>query len=196
MPNFRQTISSVQCVARGGVPSTHGEPLAFDACDPPAIQPGTVARFGPAAQGAAALTVVPGDLSTLEDEADVAVTASLTDVQAAGDDYAPSATEPDAELRVSWRLSDSFNDPSGSDPATVEDLTFRAPLDCAPTPDPTTGSTCSVNSSADGLVPGTIREGGGSVVQAARMRLADAGTNGTLGDSDDRDFAQQGVYVP
>jgi peptidoglycan/xylan/chitin deacetylase (PgdA/CDA1 family) len=196
VPNFRQTISSLQCVARGGVPSAHGEPLAFEACDPPAIQLGAVAQFGPAAQGAATLTVVPGDLSTTADEADVAVTASLTDVQAAGDDYAPSATEPDAELRVSWRLSDSFNGPSVSDPGTVEDLTFRAALDCAPTPDPTTGSICSVNSSADGLVPGTIGEGGGSVVQASRVRLADAGANGALGDSDDKDFAQQGVYVP
>jgi hypothetical protein len=45
-------------------------------------------------------------------------------------------------------------------------------------------------------VPGSIREGGGSVVQAMRMRLADAGVNGSLGDSDDQDIAQQGIYVP
>jgi hypothetical protein len=40
-----------------------------------------VARFGPAAVGAATLDVNPGDPDTASDEADVAIDASLTDIQ-------------------------------------------------------------------------------------------------------------------
>ena len=142
------------------------------------------------------MTVVPGDLSTPADEADVTISASLSDVQAAGADYAPDPSGPDAELRARLRLSDGFNGSSGKGPGTTQDYLLLAPMQCTATADPARGSDCSVATSADSLVPGSINEGGASVVQAFRIRLADSGQDATLGDSDDQDFAQEGIYVP
>ena len=34
------------------------------------------------------------------------------------------------------------------------------------------------------------------VLQTFRVRVDDAGANGNPGDSDDRNFAMQGIYVP
>ena len=70
------------------------------------------------------------------------------------------------------------------------------PVDCSATPDPATGSTCSVGTSADGLAPGTITEGKATVIQTFRVRVRDSGVNGVRGDSDDKHFASQGIYVP
>jgi hypothetical protein len=46
VPELRQTISSGQCTARGGINSSHGAPLAFASCYPPSYLPGTQARIG------------------------------------------------------------------------------------------------------------------------------------------------------
>jgi hypothetical protein len=46
------------------------------------------------------------------------------------------------------------------------------------------------------IAAGAITEGKDAVIQFFRVRLDDAGANGTRGDSDDRIFATQGVYVP
>jgi hypothetical protein len=70
------------------------------------------------------------------------------------------------------------------------------PLDCAATADPTVGSTCSTSTSADSLLPGFVTEQRQTVVQAFRVRVDDAGANGMTGDSDDRIFATQGIYIP
>ena len=58
------------------------------------------------------------------------------------------------------------------------------------------GSTCAVTSTADAVMPGVIREGKSMVLQIYGVRIFDAGTNGIRGDSDDKIFAFQGIYVP
>ena len=89
VPAFRQC-------GTGGNPanSAHAPPLATGSCNPP--RPGSVlALFGPQAVGSAQLTAVPGDPTTAADEADVGVTASLTDIQAVGGgDYLPNPSGP------------------------------------------------------------------------------------------------------
>jgi hypothetical protein len=197
VPNFRQTISASQCTARGGLASTHGAPLALGSCNPPAYAPGTAAHLGSQSVASATLTAVPGDLTTAADEADLAVQLSATDVRSiqGGGDYTPSAGT-DVTLVERLRLSDAFNGPSQNDAGTANDFDFPVGADCAATPDPAVGSTCSVSTSADAVTPGSIREGREMVLQSFRLRLNDSGANGTRGDADDRAFAQQGVYVP
>jgi hypothetical protein len=198
VPSFRQTISASQCASRGGVNSTHGSPLALGSCNPPTYIPGTVARQGPQSIGSAELTVVPGNLATVSDEADVAIVAGATDIRSrqTGADYVPNAGGADVVLVEKLRISDRRNSPSGSDPATVVDFDFPVGVECAGTADPATGSVCSASTSADAVTPGAIAEGRDMVLQVFRVRVNDAGQNGAPGDGDDRNFSQQGMYVP
>lgn len=207
VPNFRQTISSTQCTARGGLNSSHGPPLAFASCNPPAFVPGTQAHMGVAATSAADITVVPGDTDpTNGDQADVTLTGTLTDVRqgtATGADYNPAAVGQDMTVVAKIRISDHFNTTTGqpcaattSCPATVIDTDFPVPVECTPTADPSVGSTCSAATTADGTVPDVVKENKQAVVQIFRVRAKDAGTNATPGDTDDRDAFMQGIYIP
>jgi Tol biopolymer transport system component len=174
----------------------HSPPLGTQSCLPPASG-SNVARFGPSSVGAASFTVVPGDSdATNGDQADVTLSASLSDVRTpAGADYVPNPSGPDLTEVTRLRFTDKANNYGGAS-ATATEYDFRVPIDCAATSDPAVGSTCSTSTSADALLPGFITEQRQTVVQAFRVRVDDAGTNGTTGDSDDRIFAMQGVYVP
>jgi hypothetical protein len=197
VPSFRQTISSTQCTSRGGLTSSHQPPFALLSCNPPAFAAGTQAHFGAAASGSAQLTAIPGNLATAADEADVGASASLDDVRASsatGADYDPSPSAPDATLAVKVRITDLLNGASLSQAATVSDLEFPVPMSCTATVGPM-GSNCSVTTTVDSVTPGAITEAKASVLAAFRVRLNDAGANGTRGDSDDRNFAMQGIYV-
>jgi hypothetical protein len=207
VPNFRQTISSTQCSARGGQPSTHGAPLALASCNPPALSPGTVAHAGTKATSVADITVVPGDTDpTNGDQADVDLVGTGTDIRsgsATGPDYDPNPSGADITSVAKIRVSDHYNATTGqpcgattSCPGTMQDLDFTTPVSCAATADPTIGSTCSVNTTADAVVPNAVIENKNGVIQTFRLRIKDAGNNGVPGDTDDRDAFMQGIYIP
>jgi hypothetical protein len=193
VPAFRQTISNAQCSSRGGQPSTHGSPLALASCNPPGYVAGTAARQGSLSDSSAALTALPGNPSTVGDEADLGIALDLNDVRdrQTGGDYVPNGAGPDVTLVAKLRLSDSNN---GPDPATLIDFDYSVGAECVGTADPVAGSTCSLATTADSLVPGTIVEGKRTVLQTFRIRVNDSGTNGVPGGGDDRVFAQQGIY--
>jgi hypothetical protein len=161
-----------QCTARGGVSSSHGPPLAFASCNPPAYLPGTQARIGPQSTGAVDITVLPGDTDpTNGDQADVTAVGLITDVQNAsgGSDYNP---QPGADLLMTerWRLSDTFNTTSAAPcspftdcSATLIDVEFPVPVQCTPTADPALGSNCNISTSFDITVPNVVKENESSV---------------------------------
>jgi Tol biopolymer transport system component len=191
VPAFRQC-------GTGGNPSNakHALPLATDSCNPP--KPGSVlAAVGPTSQSSAQMTVTPGDTDpTNGNQANVAISASLTDIQStAGGDYNPNASGADLTAVTRLRFTDKASGYGGL-PATATEYDFKAPIDCSSTPDPSVGSTCSANTAANVLVPGLIQEQRQTVVQTFRVRVDDSGANGIRGDSDDRIFATQGVFVP
>jgi hypothetical protein len=207
VPNFRQTISTTQCSARGGAPSTHGAPLALASCNPPALAAGTQAHAGVKAVGGADITVVSGDTDpTNGDGADVTLVGSATDVRggsATGPDYDPNPSGADVTSLSKIRISDHFNTTGAmacssttSCPGTVMDLDFTVPTACTATADPTIGSTCAVSTSADTVIPDVTKENKNSVVQIFRIRVKDSGANGVPGDTDDRDATMQGIYIP
>jgi hypothetical protein len=205
VPDFRQTISSTQCTQRGGAASAHGLPdipggsNPDTSCNPPALAAGTAAHFGARAAVSAQLTVMPGDLTTALDEADVSIVVNATDLRATsktGADYNPNAGGPDLTLVEKLRITDTYNGGSLNAAATVVDSEFLVPVDCATTPDPTIGAACSTVTSANGVSPGMIREGKQAVLQVFRIRLRDSGANGIRNDGDDKGFAMQGYYVP
>ena len=207
VPNFRQTIDSTQCSARGGSPSTHGAPLALPSCNPPAFVGGTQAHVGDQGTSGADITVIPGDTDpTNGDQADVSLVGSATDVRQGsrtGPDYDPNPSGADMTSLAKIRISDAFNttgtqacSATTSCEATVQDLNFTVPTACTATADPNIGSTCAVTTTADTVVPDVTKENKQAVVQIFRIKTADAGANGVPGDTDDRDAFMQGIYIP
>ena len=93
------------------------------------------------------------------------------------------------------RITDSNNGALFTDPATVQEIDFSAPVNCTTTGG-AEGANCSASTTANAVTPGSILEGKDMILQVFRGRLTDAGPNGIRGDSDDLLFEQQGVYVP
>jgi hypothetical protein len=204
VPNFRQTISASQCSARGGVNSTHGPPdipggsNPDASCNPPAFAPGTVAHLGNHAAGSVVVTRMRDD---------VLVEPTLTDVRsgsATGADYNVSATQ-DINVVAKLRITDQRNcrpapcsagvDAARDTFATVTDSDISLPVNCTPTADTTVGSSCTAVTSFNSVLPGLVVPNDQTIIQLFRLRVNDAGVDGTLGNADDRAFAQQGIYV-
>ena len=169
---------------------THGPPLASGSCAPPAqsstqLTVGTPDANGEPAQsvGSLKLAAVLGDPGTPADEADVDVDLNITDVRVAGSlaDYAGGL-----EASLGVRLTDRANGPSQGEAATVSDLTFEVPASCVPT-GAAVGSTCSVATTFDAVVPGSVKEGKRSIWALKQVEVRDG--VGAV-------FARQGVFVP
>jgi hypothetical protein len=168
---------------------THGAPLAFPSCAPPTAGSGQLTVGTPDANGQAAKSVgsvradvIVGD-PTPEDEADVGLSFTVTDIRAKSDlsDYAG-----ELEARATVRITDRGNG-AGSETGTVADFTYAFDVPCGTTADTTVGSTCSRTTSADALVPGTIKEGDRAIWEIGQVEVADG--NGAP-------FLRQGVFVP
>jgi hypothetical protein len=179
-----------QC-GTGGNPATasHSPPLAVGSCVPKPSSTNLV--IGPLAVGYANVDLSPGG-------ADVDLVGSATDVRTpTGADYNPQpAGTADAFSTARIRFTDHYNcSPAPcagpfTQPGTGTDLDFGpVPVECTPQGDPSTppGSTCSVTTSANTVVPGSVVPGKASVVQVFRIRQSDS-TN-TLA-------SQQGIYIP
>jgi sugar lactone lactonase YvrE len=186
-----------------GVPNRqHAPPMNFGSCAPPA-QTSAFATVGtPDANGATAnmvgsvrLRVVNGNASTPADEADVALDVDVTDVRSTGgvSDYAG-----ELGLSVPLRITDHLNGIAGNGPATGLDTGLTATVGCAATPtDATIGSTCSLTTTLDTLVPGMVAEGARSVWELGQVSVTDGGPDGDADtQSGNTVFARQGVFVP
>jgi 3',5'-cyclic AMP phosphodiesterase CpdA len=90
------------------------------------------------------------------------------------------------------RITDADN---GGEPGTVVDIGFPVPIDCLPTVS-SSGSTCGVNTTANALAPGVVKNGMGAIWQLGEVEITDSGPDGTRGNADDEVFAVQGVYLP
>jgi Tol biopolymer transport system component len=174
----------------------HSPPLGTAACLPP--QAKGVAHFGPQAKGTAWMGVIYGDTNAANgDQADATLRFDLSDIRTAGGaDYNPNPSGPDGTLTTRLRFTDRSNGPSGTSAGTAADLDFAVPFNCTPTADPSLGSTCALDTSADAVNPAAIKENKATVLQVFRLRLNDSGSNGIRGDSDDRLFATEGIYIP
>jgi hypothetical protein len=181
----------------------HGPPLAFPSCSPPVqesdwVTTGTADSNGQATQfvGSVRLDTVPGNPSTLTDEADVKAVMDITDVRRK-DNMADYVGGLQATIPV--RITDRFNSSSpggGSDPATIVDIPFPVQGTCTATPDPAVGSTCGVVTSFDAIVPGGIAEGKRSIWQMGQVEVSDGGEDGNTSTAPNTRFARQGIFVP
>jgi hypothetical protein len=209
--------ASIQCVSAN---RTHGPPLAFPSCNPPQQRSAVLTAGTPDANGAAPnmagsvkLVVQPGSAPTAPDDAEVAVTVSITDVRCRTTNAAcPAGAGSDYEGRLlgvltGLRITDRLNTPPGpvGGPGTAEGV-LEMPVQCFATADANAGSTCSLGTTVDALLPGAVSEGRRSVWELGQIHVRDAGPNGTgfespacpptCGDGDETLFLREGVFVP
>ena len=180
---------------------THAPPISSPSCAPP-VQTSSFLTVGtPDANGAAAnsigsltLAAIVGDPATPADEADIKLTASVTDVRRQVDlgDY---TGELQANARL--RIIDQASGAAANESATVEDFVYTFTVPCQATASTTVGATCAVNTSADAIQPGAIREGARAIWQLGDVALLDGGPDGIAATAaGNTEFEQQGVFVP
>jgi hypothetical protein len=146
-------------------------------------------------------TVINGDPATEADEADVRLNVSLTDIRnnPSGSDYVGRVLAT-ADLQI----TDQNNAAETPEPGTLQTFKYQFPVDCTATALTTIGSSCSLDTTADALVPGTVLESKRTIWEIGQVSIKDAGPNGTgytncppiCGDGDETTFLRAGVFVP
>jgi hypothetical protein len=213
-PLYVSLVPAYQECRLGGVPpgdtnAVHAGTISTRACVPPApestyLTVGTPNFNGVPAQsvGSVKLTAVVGNPSTTQNEADLRITISDTDVRCvrvsggctngALSDYAD-----DLRFDTAFRITDSRNGGVGS--GTVLDLPARFSVPCATTAATTVGSTCSINTTANTLFGSTaITESGRTIWQQTELvRIYDGGADGVASTTGDNTLFQMGgVFIP
>ena len=201
-------MSYADCASPNGL---HVVPLDLASCAPPQAQsPLLTTSTAGSGSGSARLQVLPGSSLTPEDEADVVIGASASDVRCAGSGT-PGCAGAGADyterliLATSMRITDLANGALGADPGTVEDAELSLPVDCSATPG-AAGATCSLVSSAESLVPGWFVEEKRTIVSLLSLVAADAGPDGSVGlpavcpplcgTGDESTYLRQGLFAP
>lgn len=191
--------------------TTHGPPLAFPSCTPPAPTSDYVTVGTPDANGAPAksegsvvIRVQAGTPGPPEDAA-VHVRGDITDVrcQAGAGTTCGQANEtggPDytgeLEGTMMLRITDHFNGPNRDQAATLVDLPQAFNLNCVGNDDPTVGSTCRYPVVFCSSCP-PPKEGVRTVVEVSQVAVRDGGADGSASTGgDNTPFMTQGVFVP
>ena len=195
---------------------THGPPLAFPSCNPPTQSSaqatvGTPDAFGGAASstGQIRLRAVPGFDPPVPP--DMGIQLALDDVRCVPtgsrcgsvNDSGPSDYSGEMRFSFTWRLTDHFNAVApggGPDPATVQDFATEFAWSCAESGSTSTGSTCTLSTSLNTLIPttgGAVKDGKRGTWELDAVRIFDGGADGD-GDTtaDNTVFARPGVFVP
>jgi hypothetical protein len=125
------------------------------------------------------------------DDSDVVVSASLNDIRNTSDltDYA-------GELQAVVTLNITDRDSVNSLPSTLAPLPFKVTIPCTPTVSTTIGSTCTVSTSADTLIPGMVPEGRRANWEVGAAQVYDGGPDGVASTQDNSVFETQAIFVP
>ena len=173
---------------------THGAPLAFNSCKPPAQASGQLTTGTPDANGAGA-NFVGSALYTviIGPPADVRVRVNITDVRlkAGLGDYTG-----ELQLDSSMQVTDKLNGTSGTEPATGQSTNFPITVPCATTASTSVGSTCSVNTTFNAVTPGAIVASQRAIWQVGQVKVFDGGPDGVASTAPNTLFADEGIFTP
>jgi hypothetical protein len=178
-------------------------------CNPPTQTSSQITVGTPDANGAGAnstgsvrMSVINGNPNTTADEANVRYQVSITDVRckpgagacgaantAGGADYSGQV-----QVKNGLRITDRYNGPS--EVGTGQDTSFAVTVPCAGTAGTGVGSTCSVDTTADAVLPGVVKEVRRSIWQLGQVQVFDGGADGVVSTNPNTLFAVQGVFVP
>jgi hypothetical protein len=186
---------------------THGAPLAFPSCNPPVQSSNFLTVGTPDANGAPANSVgsILLKVKTTSPE-DVLITSSITDVRclpatsASVCSSANAADGPDysGELQgnATIRISDHYNGPGLNEAATVVDIPFPVNASCVNTAATNVGGTCTTNTTANTVVPGSVKDTQRAVVEVGQLQINDGGADGLVSTADNTLFEVQGIFIP
>jgi hypothetical protein len=177
----------------------HAAPLASQSCSGPALASGTLTTGTPDANGASPNFIGAVRLKTIIGrprccDTDVAIAASLTDVRRSADlsDYTG-----ELQLRLPLQLTDRLNDVDRVQPGTVQSVMFPVTIPCGATVSTTIGSTCSVATEANVVMPGAVADQRHTVWQVGAISVYDGGPDGDVDTpAGDTLFATQGLFTP
>jgi hypothetical protein len=94
------------------------------------------------------------------------------------------------------RISDHYNGPGLNEAATVTDIPFPVNGNCVNTTSTTVGGTCSVNTTANAVVPGSVKDNQRGVVEIGQLIINDGGADGQVATADNTLFTVQGIFIP
>ncbi len=186
---------------------THGAPLAFPSCNPPVQTSNFLTIGSPDANGAGANSTgfILLKVKATSPE-DVLITSSITDVRcqaataAAVCNSANSADGPDYSGQIQGtatiRISDHYNGPGLNEAATVVDIPFPVNGQCANTVATTAGGTCTVNTTANTVVVGSVKDNQRGVIEVGQLQINDGGADGQIATADNTLFEVQGIFIP
>jgi hypothetical protein len=140
------------------------------------------------------------------DDEDVEIVVDATDIRC-GTGVSPCGSSNTAggadyvgqlEADTAFQLTDHNSGPTGtgSDSSTVLQTDFPITVGCAATADAGEGSHCSVATSMDAQVPGTIPESKRMLMEFDQVTVSDGGPDGDVLTPDNSPFLVQGVMVP
>ena len=191
-----------------GTPNrTHGAPLAFPSCNPPVQSSGFLTVGTPDNNGAPSNSIgsILLKVKSTSPE-DVLISSSLTDVRclpATSPSVCSGANAADGpdysgELQgtATIRISDHYNGPSLTEAATVIDIPFPVNSTCANTAATTIGGSCSVSTTANAVVPGSVKDTQRAVVEIGQLQVNDGGADGLVSTADNTLFEVQGIFIP
>jgi hypothetical protein len=192
---------------------SHGPPLAFASCNPPAqtsaqATVGTPDAFGGAANSVSYLRLweVPCNFNCFD--GDIGIDLALNDVRCVptgarcGTANASGPADYSGEMRFSFtfRLTDHWNATApggGTDVATVQDFTIEHSWACVQSGSSSTGSTCDLFTSLLAIIPSSVEDGKRHVWELHAARIYDGGADGD-GDTtaDNTVFVRPGIFIP
>jgi plastocyanin len=194
-PNSLRLVPAYKpCAVANGA---HGAPLASPSCNPPVqtsdyLTVGTTDANGNPSNstGSVQLKVVgenPID-PTNGDQANVLITASMTDVRRKASPFALYGGQLRGVLTL--RITDRTNGPNLGDSATVTDAPFPFTIACA-------SGNCNVSTSADTLMAGAAVEAKRSIWGLPKLEVFDGGADDAASTTGDNTlFAVPGLFAP
>ncbi len=170
----------------------HGAPLAFASCHPPVPASNQLTVGTGDSNGLPANSI--GSVLYRVSPSDVRVDVSLTDVRRQGTlaDYV-------GELSVEQvtQITDRFNGPSQSEPATAQSNPFRFAVPCAATSNTGIGSSCALSSTFNAILPGVVLADKRAIWELGAIEVFDGGADGQAATTGDNTlFERQGIFVP
>jgi hypothetical protein len=191
-----------------GTPNrTHGAPLAFPSCNPPVQSSSFLTLGSPDANGAGANSVgfILLRVKSTSPE-DVLINSQITDVRCQAGTAASVCSSANAgdgpdysgevQGNATIRISDHYNGPSLTDAATVVDIPFPVNGSCVNTTSTTVGGTCTTSTSANAVVPGSVKDTQRAVVEIGQLQVFDGGADGLVSTADNTLFEVQGIFIP
>ena len=101
-----------------------------------------------------------------------------------------------AEVPLQITDKDNTPHPGGPGAATTQELTFDIDATCAVVSEPSPHSECQTTTTADALIPGSIKEGRRSIWQLGQVLVYDGGPDGDTATADNTVFAAAGAVHP